>query len=100
VEQKKMESPLQPPAASRFSHCPALDRPAVYQIVVQGHLDANWADWLSGMTFRQQPDSENGLQTTLSGLVRDQAALRGLLGKLWDLNLTLISVNRTGSESA
>ena len=69
--------------------------PAVYRVVVQGNLDANWAEWLSGMTVEADTDAEDCVRTALTGVVRDQAALRGLLGKLWDLNLTLISVHRS-----
>ena len=57
-----------------------------------GQIDASWSDWFHGMNCTYQ----NGI-TTLSGPVADQAALRGLLFKLWDLNLTLISVNRIKS---
>ena len=65
------------------------DGQAAYQIRVQGKLDKCWADWFNGMTIT----SESGI-TTLTGAVIDQARLRGILSKIWDLNLTLISVNR------
>jgi len=58
-----------------------------YEIVVRGQLDEKWSEWLSGMTITSLGDV-----TTLTGPVPDQAALRGLLSKIWDLNLTLISV--------
>lgn len=61
----------------------------VYQIKVQGQLDPGWSGWFNGMTL-----SFDNNVTTLNGLVTDQAALRGILSRLWDLNLTLISVNR------
>lgn len=61
--------------------------PITYQIRVQGRLDRDWSGWLRGMTVT----SEGGV-TTLTGPVADQAALRGILCKLWDLNLTLASV--------
>jgi hypothetical protein len=62
------------------------NRLMTYQIQVQGRIDAGWSDWFSGMTVT----FERGV-TTLTGPVADQAALRGMLCKLWDLNLTLIS---------
>ena len=61
----------------------------MYQIRVQGRLEARWSDWFNG--FAIICDDE---QTVLTGPVVDQAALRGLLNKIWDLNLTLISLNR------
>ena len=70
---------------------PDPDGPIIYQIRVQGRLDENWSDWFSGMTIT----FEGGV-TTLTGPVADQAALRGLLTRIWDLNLTLLSVTRGG----
>ena len=67
----------------------------VYQIKVQGRLDESWSGWFSGMAITFEGDI-----TTLTGVVVDQAALRGILSRLWDLNLALISVNpiEPGSE--
>ena len=65
------------------------DQAAGYQIKVQGRLDEGWSDWFAGLTVT----FENGV-TTLTGAVADQPALRGILTSIWDLNLTLISVNR------
>lgn len=70
------------------------DEQAVYQIKVQGKLDEKWSDWFNGMTVTFESDI-----TTLTGAVVDQAALRGILDKIWDLNLTLISVNRIETNS-
>jgi hypothetical protein len=66
----------------------------LYQIRVQGRLDKRWADWFEGMTMGLERASDNTLITTLTGSVADQARLRGILSKLWDLNLILISVIR------
>jgi hypothetical protein len=66
-----------------------LDQPTVYQIKMQGRLDKTWSSWFSGMTVTSDGDT-----TTLTGAVADQSALRGILTKLWDLNLALISVTR------
>ena len=72
-------------------------RPTSYQIQVKGQIDASWSDWFYGMKVVY----EQGL-STLTGPVADQAALRGILFKIWDLNLDLISVNhvdtRIGAE--
>jgi hypothetical protein len=59
-----------------------------YEIRVQGILDPDWADWFEGMQIRQ----EAGGRTVIAGPVVDQSALHGLLAKLRDLNLELISV--------
>ncbi len=65
------------------------DRPATYQIRVEGLLDREWADWFDGMTLAYE-----GNETLLVGKVTDQAALHGLINKLWDLGLTLVSLQR------
>ena len=64
--------------------------PEIYQIVLQGHLRSQWSDWFDGFTFTLD---ERG-QTILVGPVTDQAALHGLLKKIRDLGLPLISINR------
>ena len=65
---------------------------SVYQIRVQGRIDTQWSIWLNGMSIVQE--SEEPPVTRISGGVIDQAKLRGIINQLWDLNLTLISVNR------
>jgi len=66
----------------------------VYQIKVRGRLKETWSDWFNGMTI--EPGLEaNGTQfTTLTGSVRDQTALHGLLDKIRDLGLPLLSVEQ------
>ena len=68
----------------------------IYQITVQGRLEHRWAQWLDAIAVRIEPADD----TTISVRVPDEAALRGVLNKLWDLNLTLISVIRQGDEKA
>jgi hypothetical protein len=65
---------------------------AIYEIVVQGELDESWQQWFSGLTVTLTCANEQLPSTSFVGPVADQAALRGMLCKLWDLNLTLISV--------
>jgi hypothetical protein len=60
----------------------------MYRIEVQGRLDESWTSWFDDMTI-----------TTLSGVVADQAALHGLLARIRDLGLPLLSVQRLGQES-
>ena len=59
-----------------------------YEIRVQGHLDGRWAAWFDGLCLTRLSDGT----TLLQGLVADQAALHGLLGKVRDLGLPLIAV--------
>jgi hypothetical protein len=65
-------------------------QPLVYQIRIQGHLGREWTDWFGGLTIRL---TENG-ETLLTGPVVDQAALHGLLRKVRDLGVPLLSVSR------
>ena len=62
---------------------------SVYQIKVQGRLDERWSSCFGGMALSFESDA-----TILTGPVADQSALRGILSKLWDLNLVLVSVIR------
>lgn len=65
-----------------------------YEIRIEGHLDTRWAAWFEGMSLIHAPDGT----TALSGMVADQAALHGLLQKLRDLGVPLISVTDGGHE--
>jgi hypothetical protein len=66
------------------------DEVGVHEIRIQGHLDAHWTDWLEGLTIAQASDGT----TTLRGPLKDQAALHGVLNKIRDLALPIVSVNR------
>ena len=66
-----------------------------YEIRIAGHLDERWEDWFGGLTISPE---ENG-NTLLSGVVVDQAALYGLLRKVRDVGLTLVSVNRVQTDA-
>ena len=68
-----------------------LDRPASYQIKVPGHLDQSWSEWVGVMTVTVESEANGPPVTTLTGAV-DQAALQGLLRRLYSLGLPLISV--------
>ncbi len=70
----------------------AVEKQKVYQIKLQGKLDASWSDWFDGMTLTFENRDDESPVTTLTGAVVDQAALHGLLSRISDLNLTLISV--------
>ncbi len=62
----------------------------IYQIRIKGHLGNQWTDWFDGMTITSEEDGE----TLLTGPVVDDAALHGLLKKVRDLGMPLLSVNR------
>jgi hypothetical protein len=68
------------------------DREAAYQIRVRGLLDESWSEWMDGLAVEPQAHGE----TLLAGPIRDQAALHGLLNKIRDLGLPLVSVKREG----
>jgi hypothetical protein len=61
-----------------------------FEIHVKGHLDSSWADWLEGLEIKLLDNGE----MVLSGHIEDQAALMGVLNKLYRLNLTLLSLNQ------
>ena len=72
-----------PPCTSRY-----------YQITVEGMITENWSAWLNGMQVVSRKELSGMHVTALSGVMLDQVALRGLLNRLWDLNLVLRSVQQ------
>jgi hypothetical protein len=71
-------------------------QPQVYQIRINGHLSQQWMDWFDGLIITLEEDGD----TLLTGRVADQAALHGLLKKVRDLGLPLVSVNPVGPGQA
>lgn len=72
----------------------AIDEPGRCEIRLRGHLDARWSTWFDGLILTREQDGT----TLLRGLVVDQAALHGLLQKVRDVGLPLVSVVHTPSE--
>ncbi|MBN1886553.1 MAG: hypothetical protein JW850_01130 [Thermoflexales bacterium] len=70
-----------------------VDLPVRYQIKLRGRLGESWSDCFHGMTITRERET-----TTLTGDVADQAALRGIMGWIWDLNLTVVSVSLIEQE--
>ena len=68
-----------------------VEQPGVYQIRLRGHLGPQWADWFAGLTITLEDGN-----TLLSGPLVDQAALHGILKKVRDLGMPLLSVNFMG----
>jgi len=67
----------------------------IYQIRIKGHLDQTWIDWFTPLTIVNEADGE----ATLTGAVRDQAELHSLIDKVFNLNLSLLAVNRIMASS-
>jgi len=76
---------MRPTTSSTDVHCES----RFYEISIKGHLDNRWADWFEGMTITLDDDGN----TRLSGSVVDQAALYGVLRKVRDFGMPLLSVN-------
>jgi hypothetical protein len=70
-----------------------------YCIVIAGELDPSWSEWLGNLQCVAGQDKEGRSITTLCGEISDQAALRSILNKIWDLHLTLLSVNQVHVSS-
>jgi hypothetical protein len=68
---------------------PEPEHPTVYQVRIKGHLGSQWSDWFEGLAINLEDNGE----TVVTGPVIDQAALHGLLKKVRDLGLPLVSVN-------
>jgi hypothetical protein len=75
---------------ARMSQSTGRDEQVVYQIRVRGMLDSGWSDWFDGLTLCPEANGD----TVLTGPVRDQSALHGLLSRIRDLGLPLLSLNR------
>ena len=80
---------------SWFNRPLEMDAPYIYEIHVEGHLADRWSDWFDGLAIRNESNGE----TTLTGCLADQAALYGVLRKIHDLNLILISVSRLPAKA-
>lgn len=71
---------------------------STYEICVEGHLDEGWVSWLEGLKVAHGFSQDGAPFTKLSGSVADQAALHGVLIKLRDIGIPILSINRIESE--
>ncbi len=72
-----------------------MDKPYIYEIRVEGHLADGWSNWFEGLAIRNETNAE----TALTGVITDQAALFGILTKIHNLNLILVSVKRLAANA-
>lgn len=80
-----------PPAMEKYMSDEQQKKPSeVYEIKLQGHLDAKWSEWFYGMTITHESDGA----TTLYGPLPDQTVLHSVLDRIRDMNLPLLSVNQ------
>ena len=82
--------------SNEFEPKPTPSQTVIYQIRLKGHLDSQWTDWFEDLTITLEEDGD----TLLTGPVVDQAALHGLLKKVRDLGLPLLSVYPVEHSSA
>jgi hypothetical protein len=76
--------------SNKLNPKPDPSQPMIYHIRIKGHLGHQWTDWFEGLTITLEDNGE----TLLTGPVIDQAALHGLLKRVRDLGMPLLSVNR------
>lgn len=69
----------------------------IYQITVQGCIEPSWSDWFDGIEITNETHKDVFSTTTFTSKVEDQATLRGILNRIWDLNLVVLSINRVES---
>jgi hypothetical protein len=78
-----------------ITHQQTPDQAATYTITITGAVDPSWSAWFADLACTSGLGPEGTPITTLRGPVIDQSALRGVLNRLWDLNLSVLAVERT-----
>ena len=73
-----------------------LNAPAVYRVEIRGRLHTSWSSWFDGMAITIESDDDGRIITVLNGTVANQMALHGVLARVGDLGLPLLSVQRLG----
>ena len=83
---------------SRYGMDVPFDGPATYRIVVKGRVDQLWSEDLGGMDIRIQDQEDQPAITILSGQVRDQAELMGIMNSLYELHMTVLTVEHAAVD--
>ena len=83
---------------SRYGMDVPFDGPAAYRIVVKGRVDQLWSEDLGGMDIRIQDQEDQPAITILSGQVRDQAELMGIMNSLYELHMTVLTVEHAAVD--
>ena len=78
----------------------AFDKPSTYRIRVRGKIESKWSDWLGGMHITPHRLEGKSAWTELIGPLSDQAALVGVLNALYEMHLSIVSVECLASESS
>lgn len=76
----------------------SMDQPIEYEIEIQGRLEKRWSGWFDDMNISVRSETGEPTVTVLSGLVADQSALHGLLNRIRDLSIPLLSVQLMNSD--
>ncbi|MBI9045607.1 MAG: hypothetical protein JEZ06_14050 [Anaerolineaceae bacterium] len=71
-----------------------------HQIMIKGNIDPGWSEWLADFKVKSSTNEEGETISLFSGKIEDQSALRGILNKLWDLNIEIISFQQLENEDS
>jgi len=74
--------------------------PATYRIEVEGHIDESWSERLGGLCIKTRTRKDQTTVTTLTGRMRDQAELTGVLNNLYELHLPILSVENLAEDNS
>ena len=66
----------------------------IWRICLEGRIETSWSEWFDRMTMSHERRKDGSWLTQVTGRLRDQAALRGVITRMWDLNLRILSLDR------
>jgi len=76
-----------------------VDEPAVWRICLDGRVEENWAEWFNWASVRSVVCPDGGWQTVAEGELRDRAALGGLINRMWDTSISVLSLDRISDQT-